>query len=174
MKIKEFAEEIGITQGAIYKAILRAGYSTKKLTDKRGEITSAGMRILRRIYPENAPETVSDAPEETEADNSTFDELRDRLREAESRRDALDAELKSVRDQLTEARDQAQKWEKLYLEEREQARIIRETAAEEKRRADILLSQAQENYRILAMNPIKRLFSGRKKAQSVETDGEIK
>lgn len=170
MTIQEFAEKQGKTKGAVYKTIKNSSFNLSQITGRNGQITEAGKKILAILFPE----TVSDAPEETEADNSTFDELRDRLREAESRRDALDAELKSVREQLTEAREQAQKWEKLYLEEREQARITRETAAEEKRRADILLSQAQENYRILAMNPIKRLFSGRKKAQSVETDGEIK
>ena len=169
MKIREFAEEIGITQGAIYQSLLRAGYSTKKLTDKRGEITSAGMKILRRLYPEAAPELDQDQEPEAEPE-SRRDALMDQLRDAESRRDALDAELKSVREQLTEAREQAQKWEKLYLEEREQAARERAEMRREIDSAHLIAAQAQH----LKMNPIKRLFSGRKEAQRVETGAEIK
>jgi len=173
MKIREFAEGIGITQGAIYKAILRAGYSTKKLTDKKGDITSAGMKILRRIYPEAAEDQQPEREPEPGAEQepeSIINALRDQLRDAEGRRVALDAELKSVRDQLTEARNQAEKWERLYIELQKNAANERAEMRREIDSAHLIAAQAQH----LKVNPIKRLFSGRKEAQNVSANAEIK
>lgn len=139
MKIKEFAAENGVTQGAVYKAIGRAGYSARDLTDKRGNITTRGMKTLRGLFSD-AENPASEPPKEPEADNSTIDDLRERLRAAQ---------------------EQAEKWQRLYLELQEQSARERAEHREEMREAHIIASQA------LNRNPLKRLF-GRKKAQEAE------
>ena len=142
MKIKEFAEDRGLTQGAIYKAIMRDGHSTKQLTDKRGNITAEGFQILYRLYSE---EEYPLKPEEQDQD------------QGEARQTLLD----DLRDRLRAAQEQAEKWERLYLELQEQSAHERAEHREELREAHIIASQA------LHRNPLKRLF-GRKKAQEAE------
>lgn len=150
MKLQEFALRQKLSNNALYKAIRREGYTAKELTDKRGNITSAGLKILRRMYPEDAEEPQQD-PEP----------------EQEQRKDpgleALEKELKSLREQLAEARERAEKWEKLYLDLQDKAAQERSEMQQQIKAAQILLAQQQEINSRLLMNPIKRLFSGRKK-----------
>ena len=151
MKIKDFAAEKGLTPGAIYKAVQRAGHSTKELTDKRGHITAKGAGILQKLFPDEQ-EPRSEPLTEEKAGDSTLDDLRDRLREAQER---------------------AEKWEKLYLELQDRAAQEREAHREELRAAHVLAAQAQETISKLSMNPIRRLFSGRKKDEQIPSDGQI-
>ena len=121
MKIKEFAEDRCLTQGAIYKAIMRDGHTTKQLTDKRGDITAEGFRILYRLYPEEeyppklkeldqkeARQTILDDLEEK---NRIIESLQEALREAEADKSTID----DLRERLRSAQEQAEKWERLYL-----------------------------------------------------------
>lgn len=154
MKIKDYAVEKGLTPGAIYKAVQRAGHSAKELTDKQGNITAKGSSILQKLFPDNA-EPRSEPPKEEKAEDSTLDDLRARLRAAEER---------------------AEKWERLYLELQDRAAQEREAHREELRAAHVLAAQAQETISALSRkNPILRLFSGRKKEQRhTAADGEVK
>jgi hypothetical protein len=153
MKIKEFAVEKGVTPGAIYKAVQRSGHSAKELTDKRGNITAKGAGILQKLFPDDT-EPRSEPLKEERADNSTLDDLRDRLRAAEER---------------------AEKWERLYLELQEKTERERASLLDRISEANRLISQQQELARLASMNPIKRLFSGRKKEQQqqIPSDGQI-
>ena len=153
MKIKDYAAEKGLTQGAVYKAITRAGHSTKELTDRKGNITEKGSAILADLFPD-AEIPRSEPLKETQPDNSTIEELRTRLRAAEERAD---------------------KWEGLYLEL--QQKVERERAAflDKISEANRLISQQQELARIASMNPIKRLFAGKKKkpTDAIDTNGQV-
>ena len=158
MKIKDYAVEKGLTTGAIYKAVSRSGHSMKELTDRKGHITAAGYAILSEIYGEEQPEPAQEPQretlKETKVEDSTIADLKDRLREAQER---------------------AEKWEQLYLELQDRAAQEREAHREELRAAHVLAAQAQETISRLSMNPIKRLFSGRKKEKEpVKTEGEVK
>lgn len=146
MKIQEFAASKNLSNNAIYKAIRREGYAAKELTDKRGNITAAGFKILRRIYPEKMEEAQRDPEQQKETETGL-----------ES------AEIKGLREQLTEARERADKWEKLYLELQDKAAAERAEMQQQIKAAQVLLAQQQEINSRLLMNPIKRLFSGRKK-----------
>ena len=58
MKIKDFSEEKGLTKQAVYKAISRAGFSAKQITDRNGNITGKGFSVLRSLFPDpEQPET---------------------------------------------------------------------------------------------------------------------
>ena len=150
MKLQEFALRQKLSNNALYKAIRREGYTAKELTDKRGNITSAGLKILRRMYPEDAEEPQQDPEPEQEQRKAPGLE-------------ALEKELKSLREQLAEARERAEKWEKLYLDLQDKAAQERSEMQQQIKAAQILLAQQQEINSRLLMNPIKRLFSGRKK-----------
>lgn len=167
MKIKEFAEDRCLTQGAIYKAIMRDGHTTKQLTDKRGDITAEGFRILYCLYPEEEYPPKPKEPDQKEARQTILDDLEEKNRLIESLREALrEAEadkstIDDLRGRLRAAQEQAEKWERLYLELQEQSARERAEHREELREAHIIASQA------LHRNPLKRLF-GRKKAQEAE------
>lgn len=150
MKLQEFALRQKLSNNALYKAIRREGYTAKELTDKRGNITSAGLKILRRMYPEDVEEPQQDPEPEQEQRKAPGLE-------------ALEKELKSLREQLAEARERAEKWEKLYLDLQDKAAQERSEMQQQIKAAQILLAQQQEINSRLLMNPIKRLFSGRKK-----------
>lgn len=187
MKIKEYALQKNLTQSAIYKAVQRAGYSSKDLTDKNNEITAAGFAILAKIYPDPDAENpdqdpASDRLPEKQTDNSVFDELRNRLSQAEKDLARAETALKAESEQRT-------LYEKLYNEKCEELKKLQESTDRERERSDRererlhnrvseanrLLSQQQELARLASMNPIKRLFAGRKKKQNdtVESDGEV-
>lgn len=163
MKIKEFAFKKGVTRAAIYNMITRNGLSTKQITDKQGEITEQGQRILESLFlPQEEPIRAADL----ETIKAELSESQEKLRAAEAERDSL-------REQLTEAQGRAEKWERLYLDLQDRAAQEREQYADRERETKLLLAQQMELNRYLAMNPIKRLFSGRSK-KAVEAEGEIK
>ena len=151
MKIKEYAEYKGITRDAIYKAVSRAGRSTRELTDKKGNITPKGMEMLDNLFADD-PGPQREPLKETKAEDSTLDDLRARLSEAQER---------------------AEKWERLYLELQDRAAQEREAHREELRAAHVLAAQAQETISKLSTNPIKRLFFGGKKKDKIKTEGDI-
>ena len=152
MKIKEFADQKHLTQGAIYKAIGRAGYSARQLTDKKGNITTKGMAIINKLFADD-PEPDSEPLKEEKPEDIIIAELRDRLKEAKER---------------------AEKWETRYLELQTKTEQERASLLDKISEANRLLSQQQELERLRAMNPIKRLFSGRKKEQQqIPSDGQI-
>ena len=171
MNIKEFAEGKGVTRGAIYKALTRTGHTVKELTDRKGNITAKGYAILRKLYPDDQ-EPLSEPLNEPEAEDSTLDDLRTRLSEAERAREKAEAALEHETQQRA-------LYEKLYTETREELRQQRETAERERQtflerisEANRLISQQQELARLASMNPIRRLFSGKKK-QSADSQGTV-
>ena len=178
MKIKEYAIGHHLTQSAVYKAVQRAGYSVKELTDKNNDLTAAGFAILAEIYHDSeisAQEPPSERLNESKPDDSLIDDLKSRLSEAEKALAKSETALKAETEQRT-------LFEKLYNETKEELRKQQESAERERDKlldkiseAHRLASQQQELARIAAMNPIKRLFAGRKKKQidAVESAGEV-
>lgn len=154
MKLQEFALRQKLSNNALYKAIRREGYTAKDLTDKRGNITSAGLKILRRMYPEDVEEQQQEPEQEPE-------------QRKEAGREALEKEAESLRKQLAETRERAEKWEKLYLDLQDDAAQERAELQQQIKNSQILLARQQEINSRLMMNPIKRLFSGRKKDQEI-------
>lgn len=142
MKIKEFSEEKGLTKQAVYKAISRAGFSAKQITDRSGNITGKGFSILRSLFPESEqPEIGSQSsnagtdPEQPSGTKSEIEQLRQRIAELE---------------------ESCKKWEQRYFD-------ALETAKQEGQQLRILLSQEQQ-LRLAAERKgfFRRLFAGRK------------
>ena len=177
MTIKEYAVSKAVTTGAIYKAVSRSGHSAKELTDRKGQITGKGLSILREIYPdEQEPdqEPLSEPLKETRPDDSALDELRKRLSEAKRARDRAEADLQNERERRIRAEEQAEKWERLYLELQDKAAQERAEIWEKVREAHVIAAQAQEaaNKKSIFL----RLFSGRKKekpAEPVDGSGQV-
>ena len=174
MKIKEYADGKGLTKGAVYKAIIRNGHSAGELTDKRGNLTAKGMQILDEIYQEPDQEPFSEPLKETQPEDSVLDDLRDRLSEAERARDRAEADLQNEKERRIRAEEQAEKWERLYLELQDKAAQERERILENAREAHVIAAQAQEAAN--KKSGFLRLFSGRKKekpAESVDGKGQV-
>lgn len=136
MKIREFAESKGVSAQAIYKAVGRAGYSAKILTDRSGNITKKGLSVLRKIYPDS-PDLDPVSEVETEEKD-----LIDRLK---SENAALRIDLDM--------------WQKRYFE-------LVDKSNEERNHLQILIDQEQKlraaaEHRGL----IRRLFSGKKEKE---------
>ena len=174
MKIKEYADGKGLTKGAVYKAIIRNGHSAGELTDKRGNLTAKGMQILDEIYQEPDQEPLSEPLKETRPDDSVLEDLRDRLSEAERARDRAEADLQNEKERRIRAEEQAEKWERLYLELQDSAAQERDRIREQVRAAQVLTAQAQEVSKTLSRNPLRRLFSGRKKDKdATAAEGDV-
>lgn len=138
LKIKDFSEEKGLTKQAVYKAIQRAGFSTKQITDQRGNISAKGFTILHNLFPD--PEQKHDAEEKKhDADKS--------------------AEVEQLQKRIEELELRCKEWEKRYFE-------ATEAAKQEGQQLRILLSQEQQ-LRLAAENKgfFKRLFAGRKEKE---------
>lgn len=158
LKLQEFASRLKLSNNALYKTIRREGYTAKELTDKRGNITPAGMKILRRMYPEDAEEQQQEPEQEPE-------------QRKEADRELLEKEAESLRKQLAETVERAEKWERLYLDLQDKTAEERAEMQQQQKALQVLLAQQQDINRRLLMNPIKRLFSGRKK--DLETGGKV-
>jgi len=177
MTVKEYAESKAVTTGAIYKAVSRSGHSMKELTDRKGQITGKGLSILSEIYPDDQEpdqEPLSEPLKETRPDDSALDDLRDRLSEAERARDRAEADLQNEKERRIRAEEQAEKWERLYLELQDKAAQERERILENAREAHVIAAQAQEAAN--KKSGFLRLFSGRKKekpAESVDGKGQV-
>ena len=143
MKIKDFSAEKGLTKQAVYKAIQRAGFSAKQITDRNGNITSKGFSILRSLFPDPDEEQVSDEPKPENQQQS-------------AEVDRLQAELEKQKQRIEELETSCKQWEQRYFEAIEQAK-------QEGQQLRILLSQEQQ----LRLNAekqgfFKRLFAGKK------------
>ena len=150
----------------------------KELTDKKGNIIPAGFAILGEIYPEvkkQAQETGSDRPKKSQSNNPASEKLKDRLSEAEKALVKAETELKAQIEKCA-------LFEKLYNEkceelQKQQVSFEHEKALLHERISEAykVVSQQQEVAKLAKMNPIKRLFAGRKKkpADAVETHGEV-
>lgn len=135
MKIKDFAEGKQLTKQAIYKALNRAGYSAKTLTDRSGNLTKKGINVLNRLFPSAGDQVNQDQPEPADQDESIVDDLRN---------------------QVKELKERCEQWETRYFEYVNQAK-------QENEQLRILLQREQE-LRYYAENKgfFKRLFAGKK------------
>ena len=134
MKIRDFALEKGLTPQAIYKAINRAGLSTKALTTKSGDLTKKGLTQLRLIFSDGEDlDQDQERPESKPADQA--EDLRRKISDLES-----------------EVAD----WKKRYFD-------LVDSADKEREQLRILIDQEQK-LRAAAENRgfIRRLFSGKK------------
>ncbi len=137
MKIKDFAEKKQLTKQAVYKALNRAGYSAKTLTDRSGNLTKKGMTVLNRLFPSDGDQADrQDQPEPVDQDESTVAELRN---------------------QVTELKERCKEWETRYFQAVDQAK-------QENEQLRILLQREQELRLYAESNKgfFKRLFAGRK------------
>ena len=137
MKIKDFAEKKQLTKQAVYKALNRAGYSAKTLTDRSGNLTKKGMTVLNRLFPSDGDQADrQDQPEPVDQDESTVAELRN---------------------QVTELKERCKEWETRYFQAVDQAK-------QENEQFRILLQREQELRLYAESNKgfFKRLFAGRK------------
>lgn len=165
--IKEFSEEIGLSKGAIYKAIRNSSFQLNQITNRAGQITPEGLTVLKGLFPDHGGGL--DAPEGSDRLQEEAERLRDALEESERLRKEAERSLERAEDALEAEKRQRETFEKLYMEEREEVKELREAAEREREKlleqiseAHRLASQQQELARIASMNPIKRLFSGRR------------
>ena len=152
MRIKDFSEEKGLTKQAVYKAIQRAGFSTKQLTDRHGNITPKGFAVLKNLFPD-VPET-ADAAEDIPAQPEP--QPQPRLQEEVDR---LQEEADRLRTKVSELESRCLEWEKRYFE-------AVDSAKKESEQMRVLLSQEQQ-LRLAAENRgfFRRLFAGKKTDQ---------
>ena len=78
-----------------------------------------------------------------------------------------ETELRNLRQQLSESRERAEKWEKLYLELQERTAQERTEMQQQLKASQYLLAQQQEINSRLLMNPLRRLFAGKKKEPNI-------
>lgn len=145
MKIKDFSEEKGLTKQAVYKAISRAGFSAKQITDRNGNITGKGFSVLRSLFPD---------PEQPETGNQGKTAGAD-----PEQQPGTAAELERLRQRIAELEESCKTWEKRYFD-------ALENAKQEGQQLRVLLSQEQQ-LRLAAENKgfFRRLFAGRKEAE---------
>lgn len=138
MKIKEFSEGKGLTKQAVYKAISRAGFSAKQITDRNGNITSKGFSILRSLFPESDPaadpETISGAGQQPAEQTAEIEKLKQRIAELE---------------------ESCRTWEQRYFD-------AVDSAKKESEQLRVLISQEQQ-LRLAAERKglFRRLFAGK-------------
>ena len=143
MKIREFAEEKGLTKQAVYKAISRAGFSAKDLTDRSGNLSKKGMDQLKKLFPDDQEKDQDQEQSAPQPDSKTAES------QGQEQISHLSERIKALETEVAE-------WKQRYFDlvdssnsEREQLRILIDQ--EQKLRA------AAENRGFL-----KRLFSGKK------------
>lgn len=142
MKIKEFSEGKGLTKQAVYKAISRAGFSAKQITDRNGNITSKGFSILRSLFPESEsaadPETISGAGQQPAEQTAEIEKLKQRIAELE---------------------ESCRTWEQRYFDSVDAAK-------KESEQLRVLISQEQQ-LRLAAERKglFRRLFAGKQTEQ---------
>ena len=141
LKIKDFSAEKGLTKQAVYKAISRAGFSAKQITDRNGNITGKGFSVLRSLFPD---------PEQPETGNQG------KTAGADPEQPETTAELERLRQRIAELEESCRTWEKRYFD-------ALETAKQEGQQLRVLLSQEQQ-LRLAAENKgfFRRLFAGKK------------
>ena len=157
MKIKDFSEEKGLTKQAVYKAISRAGFSAKQITDRNGNITGKGFSVLRSLFPDPDPETDNQVEQGSSSGDrqqqpGTAAEI-DRLKKQTEHQAA---ELERLQDRIRELEESCKQWEKRYFDSVEAAK-------QEGQQLRVLLSQEQQ-LRLAAERKglFRRLFAGKK------------
>ncbi len=150
MKIKDFADGKGLTKQAVYKAIQRAGFSTRQLTDRHGNITAKGLAVLQNLFPDQ-PEQDQEADKpgtESELSPKQQDPIPD-----------LRPEVERLTRKVEELESRCAEWERRYFDAVDHAK----TESEQMR---VLLSQEQQ-LRLAAENKhfFRRLFAGKKAAE---------
>lgn len=146
MKVKQFADEKGISRQAVYSAISKKGYEISQLTDSAGNLTETGLATLEELFKGSSG-------------NKRNDNLQKRIKELEKtvseQQKTIESKNKTIDEQsavilsLTESVDRLSK-----MADRESVNV----------------SQAQQ-LQLAAMLKIsrepllKRLFSGKKEEQ---------
>ena len=170
MTIKQFADKLGLTKGAVYKAIRSSSFTVDQITGRSGQITEEGRKILQILFPDQEP--LSEPLKETQPDDSVLDDLRDRLREAERAREKAEESLRIEKEQRS-------LFEKLYNETKDELRDQRISAEKEREQYKILI-RAEQGLRMKAerslFQRVKVFFLGEKNqpVDSVDTHGEVK
>ena len=170
MTIKQFADELGLTKGAVYKAIRSSSFTVDQITGRSGQITEEGRKILQILFPDQEP--LSEPLKETQPEDSVLEDLRDRLREAERAREKAEESLRIEKEQRS-------LFEKLYNETKDELREQRVSAEKEREQLRILI-RTEQGLRIKAerslFQRVKVFFLGEKNqpVDSVDTHGEVK
>ena len=138
MKIKDFADKKQLTKQAVYKALNRAGYSAKTLTDRSGNLTKKGLTVLNRLFPTAGDQVDQEPPVPADQDDRIVSDLRN---------------------QVDELKQRCEQWETRYFQAVDQAK-------QENEQLRILLQREQE-LRLYAENKgfFKRLFAGKKEKE---------
>ena len=164
---------MGVTTNAVYNAVRRGGFKTNQITNRAGNITDKGRIILDSFFVRGEDQQPEPARLDDQKQQPEPEEQAKQAEELEKVKKALlrkGAECDSLREELKKAEERADKWERLYLELQEQARIERAEMRREIDTVHLLTAQAQR----MSMNPFKRLFAGRKKDNPVQADAEVK
>lgn len=170
MTIKQFADELGLTKGAVYKAIRSSSFTVDQITGRSGQITEEGRKILQILFPDQEP--LSEPLKETQPEDSALDDLRERLREAERAREKAEESLRIEKEQRS-------LFEKLYNETKDELRDQRISAEKEREQYKILI-RTEQGLRMKAerslFQRVKVFFLGEKNqpVDSVDTHGEVK
>lgn len=170
MTIKQFADELGLTKGAVYKAIRSSSFTVDQITGRSGQITEEGRKILQILFPDQEP--LSEPLKETQPEDSALEDLKDRLREAERAREKAEESLRIEKEQRS-------LFEKLYNETKDELRDQRISAEKEREQYKILI-RAEQGLRMKAerslFQRVKVFFLGEKNqpVDSVDTHGEVK
>jgi len=168
--IKQFADELGLTKGAVYKAIRSSSFTVDQITGRSGQITEEGRKILQILFPDQEP--LSEPLKKTQPEDSVLEDLRDRLREAERAREKAEESLRIEKEQRS-------LFEKLYNETKDELREQRVSAEKEREQLRILI-RTEQGLRIKAerslFQRVKVFFLGEKNqpVDSVDTHGEVK
>jgi len=147
LKIKEFAESKNVSNQAIYKALNRAGYSTKQITNKYGNISPQGMRILKKLFPDDLQQD----PEPGAGDQQPEETARKDSREAEYLRE----KIKELEKQCEEWKTKCNEWEERYFD------LQQSKAREAQELRGLLLQEQQLRMSVEKRGFFKRLFSGK-------------
>lgn len=140
MTIKEFADGKGLTPQAVYKAVGRAGFKTRQLTDRKGKLTTGGISALKVLFPDDESATAQEAEPKAESPEIV------RLRE----------QVEALQTRCRELEQQCEDWKGRFFDAQEHSR-------EEAQQMRQLLSQEQQ-LRMAAERKgfIRRLFAGKR------------
>lgn len=139
MTIKEFADGKGLTPQAVYKAVGRAGFKTRQLTDRKGKLTTGGITRLKVLFPDESA-TAQEAEPKAESPELV------RLRE----------QVEALQTRCRELEQKCEDWKGRFFDAQEHSR-------EEAQQMRQLLSQEQQ-LRMAAERKgfIRRLFAGKR------------
>lgn len=144
MKIKQFADNKGISRQAVYNAISKKGYKVNQLTDSSGNLTNEGITILEEMFKYTSGNRKND---------NLLQRVKELERTVEEQRKTIESQSKTIDEQsavitsLTETADRLSK-----MADRESVNV----------------SQAQQITAMLKLSRepwIKRLFAGKKEPE---------